>query len=385
MEEGTFLEWLKKEGDVVRAGEPLFVVEGDKAAHEVESIASGILRFAPDAPKSGEVFKVGRVLGWLLAEGESAPSSTPINRVGEPVPESVPPSVAPPAAMKTLRQANVPASPRARRVAKEHRVDLTRLRPTGRGGRVRERDVLAAAARRVTPETTGMREVPVSPLRRAIAARLMLSRQNSVPVTLTCRTDATQLVALRQQLKAAGEAGQIEAAPSITDILVKLTGRAMREHPLLTGQWDDDRILLPDTIHIGIAVDTAAGLLVPVIRDVLSSALVQIAARSQRLVAAARAGQLTAADMQGGCFTLSNLGGFGIEAFTPIINPPETAILGIGAIIREAVPLPNGNVTSREQMTLSLTFDHRVIDGAPAARFLQSLRQLIETPFTALV
>jgi pyruvate dehydrogenase E2 component (dihydrolipoamide acetyltransferase) len=112
---------------------------------------------------------------------------------------------------------------------------------------------------------------------------------------------------------------------------------------------------------------------------------VQIATRSQRLVAAARAGQLTAPDMQGGVFTLSNLGGFGIEAFTPIINPPETAILGIGAIIREAVPLTNGHVTSREQMTLSLTFDHRVIDGAPAARFLQSLRQLIETPFTALV
>jgi pyruvate dehydrogenase E2 component (dihydrolipoamide acetyltransferase) len=169
--------------------------------------------------------------------------------------------------------------------------------------------------------------------------------------------------------------------PTLNDILVKLTGAALRQHPLLTGIWAEDRILVPDTVHIGIAVDarvasasaessatSESALLVPVIRDVCSASLAHIAAQSQKLIAAARAGTLIAADMQGACFTLSNLG-----------------TLGIGAIVREAVPLDDGTFAARERMTLSLTFDHRVIDGAPAARFLQTLRQLIEQPFLGLV
>jgi len=406
MEEGKFVAWLKQPGERVKAGEPLFTLESDKAAQDVESTDSGILALAPDAPQPGDVVTVGRVLGWLLAEGEHAPAASPqasptdSGRPAESFSEPNPQSKS--AGLPAAEDGQIPASPRARRAAREHHVDLKPLTPTGKGGRIRERDVLAVAKAQLTSASSiavsGMKALPVSQTRRTIAARLMHSRQTTVPVTITCRSDATQLVALRRQLKAEGEAGKITLVPTLNDILVKLTGAALRQHPLLTGVWAEDRILVPDTIHIGIAVDvnmastsgesSAAGesaLIVPVIRDVCSASLAHIAAQSQKLIAAARAGTLTAADMQGACFTVSNLGTFGIETFTPVINPPESAILGIGAIVREAVPLDDGSFAARERMSLSLTFDHRVIDGAPAARFLQSLRQLIEQPFLGLV
>jgi pyruvate dehydrogenase E2 component (dihydrolipoamide acetyltransferase) len=224
-------------------------------------------------------------------------------------------------------------------------------------------------------------------MRRTIAARLMHSRQTTVPVTITARCDATALLAFRQQLKSITPSLQhsIQVVPTINDIFVKLAAAALRQHRMLAATWADDHFLLPESIHLGIAVDTEAGLLVPVIRDVGTSTLTQIAAQSQRLIAAARAGQLAAADMQGACFTLSNLGSLGVEAFTPVINPPESAILGIGAIVREAVPLDDGTFAARDRLTLSLTFDHRVNDGAAAARFLQTLRHLIEHPLLGLV
>ena len=215
----------------------------------------------------------------------------------------------------------------------------------------------------------------------------MHSRQTTVPVTITARCDATALLAFRQQLKSITSSLQhsIQVVPTINDIFVKLTAAALRQHPMLAATWAEDHLLLPESIHLGIAVDTEAGLLVPVIRDVGTSTLTQIAAQLQKLIAAARSGQLAAADMQGACFTLSNLGSLGVEAFTPVINPPESAILGIGAIVREAVPLDDGTFTARDRLTLSLTFDHRANDGAAAARFLQTLRYLIEHPILGLV
>ena len=384
MEEGKFLAWLKKDGDFIKEGDPLFTLESDKAAQEVEAIDSGLLHIAPDGPKSGDVIKVGHVLGYLLAEGESAPLSIkPEQKAKDSVPKNLIHSPAP-ILLPTKTVAETPASPRARRAAKEHRVDLATLAPTGNGGRIRERDVLAAAT---SISTTGIKQVPLTPMRRTIAARLMQSRQTTVPVTITARCDATALLAFRQQLKSITPSLQhsIQVVPTINDILVKLTAAALRQHPMLAATWAEDHLLLPESIHLGIAVDTEAGLLVPVIRDVGTSTLTQIAAQSQKLIAAARAGQLATADMQGACFTLSNLGSLGVEAFTPVINPPESAILGIGAIVREAVPLDDGTFTARDRLTLSLTFDHRVNDGAAAARFLQTLRQLIEHPLLGLV
>ena len=387
MEEGKFLTWLKKDGDFIKEGDPLFTLESDKAAQEVEAIDSGILHIAPDGPKPGDVIKVGYVLGYLLAEGETMPVATAPTvptapphvettiPISDPIPEPIVKPITKPMPEET------PASPRARRAAKEHRVDLATLAPTGQGGRIRECDVLAAATSTLI---TGMKQVSLTPMRRTIAARLMHSRQTTVPVTITARCDATALLAFRQQLKSLSSSLQ-HAIPTINDILVKLTAAALRQHPMLAATWAEDHLLLPESIHLGIAVDTEAGLLVPVIRDVGTSTLTQIAVQSQKLIAAARSGQLPAADMQGACFTLSNLGSLGVEAFTPVINPPESAILGIGAIVREAVPLDDGTFTARDRLTLSLTFDHRVNDGAAAARFLQTLRHLIEHPLLGLV
>jgi pyruvate dehydrogenase E2 component (dihydrolipoamide acetyltransferase) len=390
MEEGKFLTWLKKDGDFIKEGDPLFTLESDKAAQEVEAIDSGILRIPLDGPKPGDTIKVGHVLGYLLAEGESAPISNQpeikTRQLSEP-PQSGENNLihsSAPILLPTKIGTETPASPRARRAAKEHRVDLATLAPTGKGGRIRERDVLAAAT---STSTSGVKQVPLTPMRRTTAARLMHSRQTTVPVTITARCDATALLAFRQQLKSITPSLQhsIQVVPTINDILVKLTAAALRQHPMLAATWAEDHLLLPESIHLGIAVDTEAGLLVPVIRDVGISTLTQIAAQSQKLIAAARAGQLAAADMQGACFTLSNLGSLGVEAFTPVINPPESAILGIGAIVREAVPLDDGTFTARDRLTLSLTFDHRVNDGAAAARFLQTLRHLIEHPLLGLV
>jgi pyruvate dehydrogenase E2 component (dihydrolipoamide acetyltransferase) len=382
MEEGKVLAWLKKDGDFIKEGEPLFTLESDKAAQDVESIDSGLLHIAPNGPKPGDVIKVGHVLGYLLAKGESAPvPNQPEEKVKDSGPKNLIHSPAP-ILLPTKSRTETPASPRARRAAKEHRVDLATLAPTGKGGRIRERDVLAAATSTLI---TGMKQVPLTPMRRTIAARLMHSRQTTVPVTITARCDATALLALRKQLKSMGEKADLAVIPTINDILVKLAAAALRQHPMLAATWAEDHLLLPENIHLGIAVDTEAGLLVPVIRDVGTSTLTQIAVQSQKLIAAARAGQLAAADMQGACFTLSNLGSLGVEAFTPVINPPESAILGIGAIVREAVPLDDGTFTARDRLTLSLTFDHRVNDGAAAARFLQTLRHLIEHPLLGLV
>jgi pyruvate dehydrogenase E2 component (dihydrolipoamide acetyltransferase) len=396
MEEGKFLSWLKQEGDSVKEGEPLFTLESDKAAQEVESTDGGILFLPPDGPKPGETVKVGQVLGYLLAEGEAPPSGADAPTAGgNPAPEA--PSAADSARSRTAAVpppekdtagagpspaggTGVPASPRARRAARQHGVDLATLRPTGRGGRIRERDVLSASTAS-SERDASMTEFPLTPMRRTIARRMLESLNQTAPVTLTCRCDATEIVALRTQLKSA----DAEIVPSVTDILVKITGGTLLAHPLLTARWDEHRLLVPKEVHIGVAVDTEAGLLVPVLRDVCTSSLTALAAQSRRLFEAARAGRLGAADMQGGCFTITNLGSFGIEGFTPIINHPETAILGIGAILREPVALEDGTFTSRLQMTLSLTFDHRILDGAPAARFLQTLRRRLEEPVAWLI
>lgn len=332
MEEGVFTSWWKQPGERVNAGDQLYAVESDKVTMDVESLDCGILHLGPDAPATGAVVRVGQCIGYLLADGE-----------------------APPDGRKAV-------TPRARRVAAELGVDVRGIAGTGAGGRVRERDVRAAAP--VKPEP-----VVVAPLRRTIAHRMMQSRANTAPVTLTCRVDATNLVKLRESLK---------PAVSYTDIAVKLTAAALEQHPVIGGRWEDDRIVLPTSIDIAIAVDTDAGLLAPVIRNVNKLDLRAIGERSRALIAATRAGKATGEDLNGGVFTISNLGSYGIEAFTPMLNYPQTAVLGMGAIKWEAVVLPNGGLAAREQMMLSLTFDHRVVDGAPAARFLQSLAKAIE-------
>jgi pyruvate dehydrogenase E2 component (dihydrolipoamide acetyltransferase) len=367
MEEGVFLGWLKKDGDAVKAGEPLFTLEGDKAVQEIESTGSGVLRIAPDGPQKGDTVAVGTVLGYLAEAGESVAVERPPAVVTQVV------AAAPGRKAVTAGRARTgPAiSPRAWRVAKELGIDWHGLRGSGRSGRIRERDVRAAAQ----AKPAAGRSVPVTPARRVIAERMLASLQATAPVTLTTTADAGNLVNLRQQFKATGA----EIIPSYTDFLVKLTANALRAHPLLNARWEGDHIALSEGVHIGIAVDTDAGLLVPVVRGVPGLSLRQLAARSRELVERARNRKLTADELQGGTFTVSNLGPFGIDAFTPIINHPECAILGVGRIRRVAA-VDGDRIVPRDELTLSLTFDHRVVDGAPAARFLDAVRKCVENP-----
>lgn len=355
MEEGTFAAWLKQPGEKVEAGELLFAVESDKVTMDVESLDSGYLHVLAGAPQSGETVKPGQRIGYLLAEGEPAPAEEEVAAAAAPVVAQVSASVV----VAPVREGRNAATPRARRAARDSGVDIRTVKGTGRGGRIRERDVLAVRG--------AGSHVPVTTLRRTIAERMMQSRQNTAPVTLTTRADASNLVKLRNQHKA-----------SHTDVIAKLVAAALREHPMLGGRWEGERITLPAAIHIGFAVDTEHGLYAPVIRNVDSLDIGQIAERSRELIAAARERRLKAEDLQGGTFTITNLGAFGIDAFTPILNYPETAVLGLGAIRKEPVVLADGQIAARDQITLSLTFDHRVVDGGPAARFLQRLVALIE-------
>lgn len=422
MEEGTFLGWKKREGETVAVGEILYELEGEKATQEIESLDAGVLRIAPSAPAPGTVVPVGALLGCIASAGENvtwdavaAVEGTP--PVQQPATAATAPALpAPPSVRRLARElgvsisevltnrqtgrvtrqdvllsarvemvstlppastalSNVKASPRARRAARECGIDWRNLSGSGKGGRIRERDVLAAAGS--GPRAAEEKSIPISSRRRTIAQRMSESLERTAPVTLTSRADVTRLVALREQLKAAAGSAPV---PTYSDLVARLAAPVLEQHPLLAGRWDQDRIVLPrpGQIHIGIAVDTSEGLLVPVLRDVPSLSLEELARRSRELAERARLGKLALADMQGAVFTITNLGSYGIDAFTPIIHWPQSAILGLGAIRREPVFVGRDRVEPRQFMTLSLTFDHRVVDGAPAARFLADLRAAIE-------
>jgi pyruvate dehydrogenase E2 component (dihydrolipoamide acetyltransferase) len=402
MEEGTFGGWLKRDGDPVRPGEPLFTLESEKATEEVEGLDAGFLRVPADGPKAGDRLTVGTVIGYVVSSvSEPVPAATKVRAAAAAAEPVASPSVrhlarqrgidlrdvrgtgpggrisgddlAPqrPAGPERERSEQPRSSPRARRAARELGVDWKTLPGSGRNGRVRERDVRAADT---IPTGTGV--VPITPIRRTIASRMLESQRTTAPVTLTTTADATNLVNVREQFRAAADS---RVVPSFTDFLVKLAAVALTKHPHLAGQWTEQGICLPTGIHVGVAVDTDAGLLVPVVHDVPALGLRQITASTRELVDRARTGRLTATDMQGGCFTVSNLGAYGVDAFTPIINPPECAVLGVGRIAKRPAVVGDA-ILPRDQVTLSLTFDHRIVDGGPAARFLQTLAQAVENP-----
>jgi pyruvate dehydrogenase E2 component (dihydrolipoamide acetyltransferase) len=375
MEEGTFMEWRKADGDRIGPGDTLYVLESEKAAEEIVSMDAGVLRIPLDGPKPGDKVLVGQVLAYLVAEGEAAPlARLPQWKVETTAPDQPGRMREERASIATAAERRTPAiSPRGRRVASELGIDWSGLKGSGRNGRIRERDIRAEAADR-----TAGRLIPRSNHRRIIAARMVAGVTQAAPVTLTARADATHFVTLRNQFKT-NSASPDEITPSYTDLILKLTAVALRQHPLLQAQWRDDGLFVPNRVDIAIAVDTEAGLLIPVVRGVDQLTVGQIAARSHNLIALARAGRLTAERMRNATFTVSNLGPLGVEAFTPIIHLPQCAVLGLGRIAREPTVVDN-QIVPRDQMTLSLTFDHRVVDGAPAARFLDMLRACVEQP-----
>jgi pyruvate dehydrogenase E2 component (dihydrolipoamide acetyltransferase) len=269
------------------------------------------------------------------------------------------------------------ATPMAKRLAREHGIDLREVRGTGPGGRVQESDVLAYLEQRrqapAAPEAPpAARTVPFAGMRRAIAERMTESLRTTAQVTITTEADVTGLVEFVDRLN-----GQLDI--SYTAVIVKAVAAALRRHPLLNSTLVGEEIRLLDEINIGVGVALEDGLIVPVVRNADRLTLGQIDRELKRLTAAARAGTLTVDEVTGSTFTISNLGMFGVDAFTPIINPPEAAILGVGRVV-EKPAVYRGQLTIRCLMTLSLTFDHRIVDGAPAAAFLQTLAGMLAQP-----
>jgi pyruvate dehydrogenase E2 component (dihydrolipoamide acetyltransferase) len=396
MDEAAFGEWLKADGDVIKPGDALFVLEVEKAAQEVESLDRGILRIPPNRPAPGEIIRVGQRLAWLVQPGEPAPfesPSAPAQPSSAPPHEGAPlvdrsPKVIPGAAgargagtaIDADEESSLKISPRARRLATELGVDCTAIAGTGRGGRIRAKDILRAArpAAAARPAPPG-RLSAITPARRIIAERMLAGTHQAAPVTLTTRANAANLVNARSRLKHASASAPEHIVPSYTDLFVKLCAETLKEHPRLNAQWRDDGIFVPDDIHIAFAVDTEFGLVAPVVRHADRLTILQVAEATRALIDQARRRALPAESMQGGTFTVTNLGALGVEAFTPILNVPQCAVLGIGGIRREPV-VQRETIVIGDVVTLSLTFDHRVVDGAAAARFLDDLRRRLEAP-----
>jgi len=399
MDEGTFGEWLIADGEFVEPGDPIFTLESEKSVQEVESVDGGILRLVPEGPQEGDIVTVGTLIAYLLEEDEDMPvatvtgvespsSSTTVEQVKASdvvdTPQRLVASFATDveaslaAADRKNGRGGTPAiSPRAARLAQQLGIDWSELKGSGKTGRIRECDIRAVLQSTDASDSSGRNQS----VRTVIAKRMLHSVQNTAPVTLTSRADATHLVKLRQQFEASGSS----PVPAYHDILMKLTGLVLRRHPNMNCQWTDDGIVQPDGIHIGLAVDTEVGLLVPVVTNADQSSLSELASQTSSLIERARQRRCSAAELSGGTFTITNLGAFGIDEFTPIINTPQTAILGIGAVRREAVVLEGDRIEARDQIILSLTFDHQAVDGAPAAAFLQMICQAIESPSAWLI
>ncbi len=415
MDTGTFVEWLKNEGDHVQKGEPLFIVLTDKANIEIEAPAGGVLAGVTAQPD--DVIPVTEVIAYILEPGEALPSE-----IGAPAPEAAPaPKAAPSprpmepgAATARLAEAGpgigkVRATPAARRLAAELGVDLTLVLGSGARDRVHKNDVLAFAEQAETvkaqppfveapgiamvpdvqvplPNARQKQVVPLAGPRKIIADRMAYSAFTAPHITLSLRVDMSEATRLRDRAQDAIQ-DKTGHRLSYTAIVARAVARVLPHHPYLNASLQSDKIIVWDDVHLGIATSLedysqkgTYGLIVPVIQEAQAKNLEQIVSALGDLVERARARRLTPAEMSGSTFTISNLGMFGIESFTAIINPPESAILAVGAIVDTMLPSGEG-VELRPVMNLTLSADHRVVDGAAAARFLAELKATLENPY----
>jgi pyruvate dehydrogenase E2 component (dihydrolipoamide acetyltransferase) len=414
MSEGTVVKWLKEDGAEVKAGEPVVVVMSKKITYEVESPADGILRHVA-RPK--DTYNIGQVIGFVTAPGEAVPE-VEVAAPAAPPPAAAPePVAAREAVAETPREeAAVPSSPAARRLAKELGVDIARVTPSGRriteadvqqyyevqsrimasplarrmaeeegldlaqiegtgpGGRIVEEDVLRVLEEAGAPAAAPPRSIPYLGMRQAIAEQMVSSLQSMAQLTITAKADVTELKSTREAL-----AARWERKVSYTDLLVKAVAVALGEHPLLGAKLEGDEIVMPREVNVGVAVALEDGLIVPVVRNADRLTVPEIGDAIRDLAERARANALNVDEVTGATFTVTNLGMFGVDAFTPIINPPEVAILGVGRMFEE-LALLDSQVVGRSRMVLSLTIDHRIVDGAPGAAFLHTLVALLEHP-----
>lgn len=436
MTKGKIGKWLVKEGDTVTEGQPLLEIETDKVVHEQESPTEGVI--AQILAEEGTNVPVNALLAVIGAPGEEverveADTEVAPQKIVEPPQPKATPSVATtiePKASPAARQlaeklaidltevtasgpggrilegdvqryidlrgpaptetARLKASPLARRLAKEHGINLSSIAGSGPDGRIVRDDVLQVSASTApeipTVETPALQQgaevIAMDGIRGIIAERMTLSVQTNASVTLHTEVDATAFVELRGMLNDKLQAREVSL--TYTDLLVKVVANALREHPRLNATLTDEGIHLLPEVNIGVAVALEDGLVVPVVRDADKERLSEISTQVKDFAERARSNQLTPGELQGGTFTITNLGNFGIDAFTPIINPPESAILGVGRILKKPI-VHDDEIVIRSMLTLSLTFDHRVVDGAPAAQFLQTVTGYIQDPYLLLV
>ncbi len=431
MEEGKILHWLKNVGDTVKKGDMLAEVETDKVNIEIEAFSSGVLRKILTA--EGESAPIGAAIALIGAAdeplaGENGGSSTSAKRAGAPIGEEtnthreamqqfsdlVETQIASPSTTNNVGRIFI--SPLARRFAEEHQLDYAVLQGTGPNGRIIKMDVEAALAQltqlrlasvasaptisqpaasasqpvfafepqRAAVETDEVIEIPLTSMRRTIARRLSQSMQTAPHFYVTTVIDTTNLAVLRKQINdyAAHEPAPVKV--SFNDLIVRAVARALVRMPQVNVSFAEDKLLQKKTVNIGVAVALEQGLIVPVLKKAEQRGILNIARETRRLAEAARDGKLRPEEFSGGTFTVSNLGMFEVESFTAVINPPESAILGVGSITPTPVVV-DGQVVVRDRMKVTLSSDHRAIDGALAARFLQEVKRLLEEPFGLLL
>ena len=366
MQSGKVVEWLKKEGETVRKGEPILVVEGEKTTFEVEAPETGTLsKIIADI---GTEVQVAQPIAVIGSPGPQASAATP------QVPE------APAATAEYAAAERVVASPAARRLAQEYGVNLAAVKGTGPGGRITREDILAAkdsgqpiaqTAETVSriPQPTVLRKTRLSGVRKVVAERLSYSARTVVPVTITLEADATKLMAMKERQSHIG----------FTAFSVKAAAKALRDHPNVNSTIENEEISTYSDVNVAVAINTEQGLVAPVIRNADKLSLQQVSSAIEELGRRAVENRLRVEDLTGGTFTVTNLGAYDVESFAPIINPPQCAILGLGRIGYK--PSTHGkDVVARPSTLLTLVFDHRIIDGVPAAKFLRDVKRNLEDP-----
>jgi pyruvate dehydrogenase E2 component (dihydrolipoamide acetyltransferase) len=392
MLEGTLIKWHKKAGDKISVGDVIADVETDKATMEMEAFDDGTITdiLIPE----GGVVKVGQPIANLEGGKKSAVKSTP-----SAAPAASAPAVTAPTTAKTMSTTSadgsrIKASPLAKKIALERGVDLSGVQGTGPGGRIVAADVPAtasaqarsaapAAPRIEVPFSDSDTKTPLSGMRRTIAERLLASKTQIPHFYLTIEIDAAPLAKLRKDLNAAAEAAGT-AKVTVNDFILLAAARAAKQHPKVNAAFAGDSVVEYGSVNLSVAIAVEDGLITPVIRDAQNLSLREISTAVKDLAVRARSKKIKPEEYQGGTLTISNLGAYGIDSFYAIINPPQAAILAVGAIVKKPVVNAQDQIVAGQRMTISLSGDHRVVDGAAGAEFLATIRKSLESPTSLL-
>ena len=391
MLEGTLIKWHKKAGDKISVGDVIADVETDKATMEMEAFDDGLITelLIPE----GGVVKVGQPIANLEGGKKRAAKSSAPSAPAASTSAPATPTAAKPKAAASTDGSRVKASPLAKKIALERGVDLSGVQGTGPGGRIVAADVPAtatavrgtapAAPRIEVPFSDADTKIPLSGMRRTIAERLLASKTQIPHFYLTVEIDAAPLAKLRKDLNAAAEAAGT-AKVTVNDFILLAAARAAKAHPKVNAAFAGDSIIEYASVNLSVAIAVEDGLITPVIRDAHNLSLREISGAVKDLAVRARSKKIKPEEYQGGTLTISNLGAFGIDSFYAIVNPPQAAILAVGAIVKKPVVNAQDQIVAGQRMTIALSGDHRVVDGAAGAEFLATIRKSLESPTTLL-